>query len=84
VGIVPSSQQQPAAAATTSSSSSSSSRAAIVLAKQPGYRKVFCAMLVLHMAFACLVCTMQRLSNATEQQCQCKQQSSILSWLVMK
>jgi len=36
-----------------SAATSSSSEAAIVLAKQPEYRGVFCAMLMFHMAYLC-------------------------------
>ncbi len=48
-----------------SAATSSGSRAVIVLAKQPGYRGVFWAILVLHKTFACLACAMQRLSHAS-------------------
>ncbi len=47
-----------------SAATSSDSRAVIVLAKQPGYSGVSCAMMVLHKTFACLACAMQRLSHA--------------------
>jgi len=38
-------------------------------------------MLALHIAFACPICAMQRLSHATEEQCQCKQLDHVIASL---